>query len=57
MEAGLSDERVHIVLDEKEAVEAAFKLSQKDDLVVLMVDKPAQSWEQLNALTGHFFAD
>lgn len=57
IDAGLAGEMIHIVLEERQAVEEAFRRSQKDDLVVLMVDKPAQSWEHLNALAGQFFAD
>ena len=54
MDAGLADESVTIVLEEIDAVKAAVERSNKDDLVVLMVDKPAQTWEELNNLTGAF---
>lgn len=54
MSAGLSDEAVTIVLEEIDAVKAAVERSNRDDLVVLMVDKPAQTWEELNNLTGAF---
>jgi cyanophycin synthetase len=46
-EGGLDAENVSIVLDEMEAVQKALELSGKTDLVVLMVDKPAQVWEML----------
>jgi cyanophycin synthetase len=57
MEKGLPAEKITIVLEEQQAVEEAFNRSRKDDLVVLMVDKPAQSWRHLNALTGSFFTE
>jgi hypothetical protein len=43
------------VLEEDAAVRAAVTRSQKDDLVVLMVDKPSESWKLLNTLTGSYF--
>ncbi len=52
--AGLADGAVKIVLEEIDAVRAAVERSEKDDLVVLMVDKPAQTWEELNNLAGAF---
>jgi cyanophycin synthetase len=54
MSAGLSDEAVTIVLEEVDAVKAAVDRSNRDDLVVLMVDKPALTWEELNNLAGAF---
>ncbi|TXG86788.1 MAG: cyanophycin synthetase [Thermomicrobiales bacterium] len=54
MAAGLADGAITIVLEEAEAVKAAVERSDKEDLVVLMVDKPAQTWEELNNLTGAF---
>ena len=54
MSAGLADRAVTIVLEEIDAVKAAVERSDRDDLVVLMVDKPAQTWEELNNLTGAF---
>jgi cyanophycin synthetase len=50
--AGLAEEKVHVVLDEFEAVREAVKLSQKDDLVILMVDKPTAVWEELERIAG-----
>ncbi|CAN5479317.1 cyanophycin synthetase [soil metagenome] len=55
IEGGLAPNCVTIVLNEEDAVAHAVSQSQKDDLVVLMVDKPAQSWELLNTITGSFF--
>ncbi len=54
MDAGLADEAVTIVLEEMDAVKAAVERSDRDDLVVLMIDKPAQTWEELNSLAGAF---
>jgi len=54
MEAGLPETAVSIMLDEMDAVKAAVERSNRDDLVILMIDKPAQTWEQLNTLTGAF---
>ena len=54
MSAGLSDVAVTIVLEEIDAVKTAVERSDRDDLVVLMVDKPAQTWEELNNLAGAF---
>lgn len=55
IEGGLGEERISIVLEEDAAVRAAVTRSQKDDLVVLMVDKPSESWKLLNTLTGSYF--
>lgn len=52
MSTGLPEESITIVLEEIDAVKTAVERSNKDDLVVLMVDKPAQTWEELNSLTG-----
>lgn len=54
MSAGLAESAVTIVLEEVDAVKAAVERSNRDELVVLMVDKPAQTWEELNNLTGAF---
>jgi cyanophycin synthetase len=45
--AGRSPDEVRIVLDELEAVQAAIDQAGKTDLIVLMVDKPAQVWDLL----------
>jgi cyanophycin synthetase len=54
MTAGLADEAVTIVLEEIDAVKVAVERSDREDLVVLMVDKPAQTWAELNSLAGAF---
>ncbi len=46
-EGGLDAEKISIVLDEMEAVQKALDVSDKTDLVVLMVDKPVKVWELL----------
>jgi cyanophycin synthetase len=45
--SGHADEDIRIELDELEAVQAAIDISGKTDLVVLMVDKPAEVWDML----------
>jgi cyanophycin synthetase len=50
--AGLGEERVAVHLDEFEAVREAIARSQKDDLVILMVDRPAAVWEELERIAG-----
>jgi cyanophycin synthetase len=47
VENGLPDNDVHIVLEEIAAVNQAIELAERDDLVVLMVDKPAAAWREL----------
>jgi len=49
---GLSPDRVAIVLDEMDAVREAINRSIKDELVVLMIDKPAAVWDELTTLAG-----
>ena len=48
--AGLDDDCISIELDELQAVKVAVAMSDKTDLVVLMVDKPAQVWEMLTSI-------
>ncbi|MEA2523399.1 MAG: cyanophycin synthetase, partial [Thermomicrobiales bacterium] len=50
--SGLSPDRVSIVLDEFDAVREAVNRSAKDELVVLMIDKPAAVWEELTTVAG-----
>ena len=52
VEAGLSEEKVRIVLDEFEAVRAGVERTNKDELVVLMIDKPAKVWDELENIAG-----
>lgn len=52
IDGGLNGEAVHIVLDEFDAVRAGVERTGKDELIVLMIDKPAQVWAELEKLTG-----
>jgi cyanophycin synthetase len=52
VDAGLPDEKITIILDELGAIREAVRRSAKDDLIVLMVDKPAASWDELERLAG-----
>lgn len=54
LDAGLADSAITVMLEEIDAVKAAVEKSDRDDLVILMIDKPAQTWEQLNNLAGAF---
>jgi cyanophycin synthetase len=51
-EAGLPEDKITVILEETEAVREAVRRSTKNDLVVLLVDKPASSWEELERLAG-----
>jgi cyanophycin synthetase len=48
--AGLGEDSVSTELDELQAVKAAVAMSDKTDLVVLMVDRPAEVWEMLTSI-------
>jgi len=52
IEAGLSPDKVSIHLDEFDAVQEALDRGAKDELIVLMIDKPAAVWEKLTTMTG-----
>jgi cyanophycin synthetase len=52
IDAGLSHDAVHIVLDESDAVRTGVERTGKDELIVLMVDKPAQIWNELEKMAG-----
>lgn len=45
--AGMTADDILIVLDEIEAVNTAIECAARDDLVVLLVDKPAAAWREL----------
>lgn len=47
VDGGMEAEKISIVLDELDAVRVAMEMSEKSDLVILLVDKPAQVWEML----------
>ena len=44
---GMSPQDIHIVLEEMDASKTAIDLAEREDLVVLMVDKPAAVWREL----------
>ena len=46
---GIDAANITVILDELEAVKVAVDMANKTDLVVLMVDKPAQVWELLTS--------
>jgi cyanophycin synthetase len=47
LDSGMAADRLQIVLEEMEAVNAAIEIAERDDLVVLLVDKPAAAWREL----------
>lgn len=47
LDAGMAEDSISIVLEEIPAVNQAIELAERDDLVVLMVDKPAAAWQEL----------
>ncbi len=49
VDSGLDADRIFIELDEMEAVQKALQISDKSDLVILLVDKPAKVWEMLTS--------
>lgn len=48
IDGGIAEDQISVVLDELEAVQAAVTMADKSDLVVLMVDKPAEVWALLS---------
>jgi len=50
MSTGISRDQVSIVLDELQAVKAAVGMATRTELVVLMVDKPAEVWDMLTSI-------
>jgi cyanophycin synthetase len=47
--SGRSDDQVSIILEELEAAQTAVDIAGRTDLVVLMVDKPAEVWNMLTS--------
>jgi len=47
MAGGMGESQIHIELDELTAAQIAIDTSDKDELVVLLVDKPTKIWEML----------
>jgi len=52
IEGGSDPSAISIVLDELQSVREAIERADRDDLVVLMVDKPAKVWDELMAVKG-----
>jgi cyanophycin synthetase len=52
IEAGMDPASVSIVLDELHSVREAIERADRDELVVLLVDKPAKVWDELMTLKG-----
>ncbi|MGH2533891.1 MAG: cyanophycin synthetase [Thermomicrobiales bacterium] len=52
LSAGMDESKVLTVLDEMAAVREAIQRSEKDELVVLMVDKPMAVWDELQTGAG-----
>src|SRR3954471_10532556 len=50
MDAGMSIDKISIVLEEMGAVRTAIDRSHKDDFVILMVDKPVAVWQMLEKM-------
>jgi cyanophycin synthetase len=44
---GMADDNIHIQLEEMDAARTAIDRAERDDLVVLLVDKPAMIWQEL----------
>lgn len=57
IENGVAPERIAIVLDEIEAANTAMDSGQQDDLIVLLVDKPAEVWETVVARSTQGWSD
>jgi len=50
IEGGIDPTRVSIVLDELQSAREAVSRATRDDLVVILVDKPAKVWDELMTL-------
>src|SRR5690606_40091298 len=46
---GFDSDRLEIVLDEMDAVRRAVDTSERNELLVLLVDRPAKVWEMLTS--------
>lgn len=45
--AGFPKENTQLIIDEQEAIDAALKLGEPGDLLVIFADQPARSWKQV----------
>jgi len=51
IDAGVAEERIELIPEEHNAVDAALRRARKDDLVLILGDAINQSWEQITAFT------
>ena len=49
LEAGVDEDRIEVIAEERLAVDAALRHARKDDLVLILGDAIHQSWEQITA--------
>jgi cyanophycin synthetase len=47
LEAGVPEARIEVIPDEVQAIEAALRMGQRGDLVLIFGDKPARCWKQI----------
>jgi len=47
LQAGIPDERITVIPDEVQAIEAALRMGQRGDLVLIFGDKPSRCWKQI----------
>ena len=52
LEAGMPAERITVIVDEQEAIDAALKLGQPGDLLVVFADNTTRSWKQIIYFKG-----
>ncbi len=45
--AGIPDPRITVIPDEVQAIEAALRMAQRGDLVLIFGDKPSRCWKQI----------
>jgi cyanophycin synthetase len=49
LDAGMTDDKIQIEWDEIAAAKMAIESAEREDLVVLLVDKPAEVWRELES--------
>ena len=47
LSAGIAEDRVTMIVDEAEAIDAALKMGRADDLVLIFADALARGWKQI----------
>ena len=45
--SGVAEEKISIIVDEQQAIEAALRMGQRGDLVLIFGDKPSRCWKQI----------